>query len=73
MFKKKTKDHSFYDVSLFIIVIGILVFTYGAVGWLFNAFGNSCRFVLPSEKVMGGAIIMALGYIQLELELMRAK
>ncbi len=73
MFKRKTNEHSFYGVALAMIMLGILVFTYGLVGWVFNLLGSGCTFVFPSMKIMGGAIIIALGYIHLELELLRNK
>lgn len=73
MFKKKSNACSFYDVALFLIIVGIIIFTYGLVGWVFNTLGNSCHFVQPSTKIIGGMIILGLGYIHLELELLRTK
>mgnify|MGYP001561132702 CR=1 FL=1 len=73
MFKKKTAEASFYDVALALIIMGALILTYGLVGWLFNSFGSACTFVFPSMKIMGGLVILALGYIQLELELLRKR
>ncbi|MEK9156043.1 MAG: hypothetical protein AAB360_01940 [Patescibacteria group bacterium] len=73
MFKKKDTSHQFYSVAMAIILAGAFIFTYGAVGWLWNVFGTSCSFVYPSEKIIGGLLVIALGYIQLELDLLRQK
>lgn len=73
MFSKKEPEHSFYGVSIFFIILGALIFTYGIVAWLFNNISLDSGFYFPSFKVIGGAIIMLLGYIQLELELLRQK
>lgn len=73
MFAKKGQEHSFYGVAILLIVLGVVVFTYGAAAWLFNIFSVDAGFYFPSFKVIGGAIIMALGYIQLELEMLRRK
>jgi uncharacterized membrane protein YidH (DUF202 family) len=73
MFSKKEPEHSLYGVAVALIILGILIFVYGSVAWLFNIYSENSGFYFPSIKVIGGAIIMALGYIQLELELLRQK
>ena len=73
MFSRKNSEHSFYGVAIGLIVLGIIIFVYGTVAWLFNIYSTDAGFYFPSFKVIGGAIIMALGYIQLELELLRQK
>jgi len=60
-------------VAIGLIVLGIVIFVYGSVAWLFNIYSVDAGFYFPSFKVIGGAIIMALGYIQLELEITRQK
>lgn len=70
MFPKNPKEAAFYSVALFLIVIGAGIMAFGIVEWLFNALRNS-DFFMPSAKIIGGLIVLALGYIQLEIELLR--
>ncbi|MCL5410930.1 MAG: hypothetical protein M1324_03720 [Patescibacteria group bacterium] len=73
MFSRKEPEHSFYGVAVCFIILGTIIFVYGSVAWLFNIFSADSGFYFPSFKVLGGLIIMALGYIQLELGLLRQK
>jgi hypothetical protein len=70
MFPKNPKEVSFYGVGVVIILIGAVIFAYGGVTWLFNVFRDT-NFSMPSGKIIGGLVVIALGYIQIELELMR--
>jgi len=72
MFKRDPEKIGFSGVALFIIFAGIVVFSAGLVMWLFNYFGNTA-FNFPASKIIGGLIVIALGYIVLELELLRKK
>ena len=73
MFWHKREDKSFVAVALTFILIGAGIFAYGIVGWLMNVASQDMLVVFPSIKVMGGLVIMCLGYIQLELGLLRKK
>jgi len=70
MFPKNPKEATFYSVALFLIVVGAAILAYGLIEWLFNAI-RDFKFFMPSAKIIGGLIILALGYIQLEIELLR--
>ena len=72
MFDKNRKNVSFFGVSIALILSGAIILSVGAVMWLFNVYGDS-SFAMPSAKVIGGLVVMALGYIQLELEWIRTK
>lgn len=72
MFNYDPDKISFRGVGIFLIVIGASVFAYGTVAWLFNYFADTA-FVLPSEKFIGGLAVLGLGYIILEIELLRKK
>lgn len=72
MFNKNRKNVSFFGVGIALILSGAIILSVGAVMWLFNVWGDS-SFVMPSTKVIGGLVVMALGYIQLELEWIRTK
>lgn len=61
----------FYGVAMFIILFGSVLLALGAVELGLNLIGTS-SFNQPLLKVMGGVIIIALGYIHLELELLRS-
>ena len=63
---------SFRGVALLLILAGATIFAMGIVMWLFNYFGDTI-FSFPSTKVIGGLIVLALGYIALELEFIRKK
>lgn len=72
MFDKNRKNVSFFGIGICLILAGALIFSVGAIMWLFNIYGDS-SFAMPSAKIVGGLVIMALGYIQLELEWIRTK
>lgn len=73
MFFHKREDKSFVAVALMMILIGSAVLAYGIVGWLLNVARDELIIAFPSLKVMGGLVIISLGYIQLELGLLRNK
>ena len=73
MFWHRREDKSFMAVALTFILIGAGVFAFGVVGWLMNWASNAISVAFPSLKIMGGLVIMCLGYIQLELGLIRRK
>jgi len=68
MFKKLDED-SFYNVAVCFIAIGAVIATFGMLAWLIG--GNLIAY--PFFKVIAGLLIMSLGYIQLELGLLRSK
>lgn len=67
------KRATFYGVALLMIIIGAALFAVGAVAWALNCYLNTTVISIPSLKLMGGLVVMALGYIILELELIRKK
>lgn len=73
MFWHRREDRSFIAVALTMILIGAAIFAFGLVGWLINVSQQEVVMVFPSVKVIGGLVVMSLGYIQLELGLIRQK
>jgi len=67
------KSKTFFGVAIIMILIGAALFAIGVVAWIANNYTNSTIISIPSLKVMGGLVTMALGYIILELELIRKK
>ena len=67
------KNATFYGVAIIMILIGAALFSIGAVSWLVNCYTDTTVISIPSLKIMGGLVVMALGYIILELELIRKK
>jgi len=67
------KDKSFLAVAICIILAGVGFFVFGVLSWWVNVAAQENLIAFPSLKVMGGLVIMALGYIQLELGLLRDK
>lgn len=70
MLARKPKEGAFYSVALAMIILGASILAAGVSFWILNMFYNYSM-SMPSEKVIGGTIICALGYIILELELVR--
>lgn len=64
---------SFLSVAITLIIIGIIFFVLGGLAWLYNTGGKGLMMTMPAEKMLAGIIIIGLGYITLELELLRTK
>ena len=62
----------FWGVALAVIVVGSGIFAVGCVEWLEN-FLISAGFHTPAYKIFAGLIVIALGYITMELELIRTQ
>ncbi len=62
----------FAGVALALILAGAGIFAFGCVQWLYNTVADY-SFAMPSVKIIGGLVVIALGYIHLELELIRTK
>jgi hypothetical protein len=73
MWFRNRQDKSYVGVAVTFILIGAALFAFGLVSWLINSASGLTVVFEPSGKVMGGLIVMALGYIQLELGLIREK
>ncbi|QQG49689.1 MAG: hypothetical protein HZB70_02725 [Candidatus Berkelbacteria bacterium] len=73
MFWHKREDKPFVAVAMTMIILGAAILAFGLVGWLTNVSANELIVAFPSLKVMGGLVIIGLGYIQLELGLLRKK
>lgn len=73
MFFHKREDKSFVAVALAFILVGAAIFAFGVMSWLINTMQEQTIVAMPSAKVIGGLVVMALGYIQLELGLLRSK
>ncbi|MEX1052158.1 MAG: hypothetical protein WEC83_02085 [Patescibacteria group bacterium] len=72
-FAKKHQDRSYVAVAMTVIFMGAAVFAFGVSGWLINWMNEEIIVAIPSMKILGGIVIMSLGYIQLELGLLRDK
>ena len=60
-------------VAMLMILAGVVIFVFGVLGWWVNVSVAQNLIAFPSLKVIGGLVIMELGYIQLELGLLRNK
>ena len=69
----RNKEKSFLPVAMAFILVGAIIFTFGIIAWLFNLTLGFNQIATPSGKIIGGLIVMALGYIQLELGLTRGR
>jgi len=70
---KSLKERNYENVALLFIVVGIFIFVYGLIGWLVNFMAETNYVADPFRKIADGAILTVLGYIQMELELLRHK
>lgn len=66
------KSGELRGVALATILFGALVFAYGLASWCLNFWGDY-SFFFPAGKMIGGSIIISLGYIHLNLEELRKK
>lgn len=73
MFFHRREERSFLGVALMMIMFGAAIFAYGVVGWLTNVSQQEIIIATPAQKIIGGLIVISLGYIQLELSLLRRK
>lgn len=73
LFHHQHENKSFLAVAMSIIIIGAAIFAFGVVAWLINTFSDSICYVWPSFKILSGLVVLSLGYIILELELIRRK
>lgn len=73
MLFRNRKDKSFVAVAGAVILAGVVIFVFGILGWWVNITAQENIIAIPSLKVIGGLVIMSLGYIQLELGLLRDK
>lgn len=67
------KDKPFLGVALAFILVGAFILAYGLVAWLYNFLSAANLLNTPSSKVLGGLVVIGLGYVILELELVRKK
>lgn len=73
MFTKRDYNKiSFASVGLAFVFIGAIITAFGLVGWLIQALGGQVM-AFPFFKAIGGMGIIGLGYLILELELLRKK
>lgn len=67
---KRPKEVSFFGVAIGVIFIGAGLFSLGLVEWFFNYF-SAFEAGYPMLKIITGVVIIALGYIIVELEWIR--
>lgn len=75
MLSKRDYDKiSFKGVGMAFILFGGIVFAFSMAAWFlrfFNLSTETCAF--PFFKAIGSAVVIGLGYIILEVELLRKK
>ncbi len=64
---------TFYDVALMLILSGVVFFAYGVAGGVYNYVIKQICVAFPAAKAIGGLIVMGIGYVVIELELLRKK
>lgn len=71
---KYYKEKLFAGIAIMFILLGAIVFTIGAVTWFYNMIiGSNSIITFPGFKAISGLLIIGIGYIILELELIRLK
>ena len=69
-FRKDQPKRNFIGVAIATLLSGAFIIVLGLVELGFNLWDKG-TFAGPTFKIVGGLVVMALGYIQLELELLR--
>ena len=72
--KRDYNKISFHGVGLAFILFGGIVFAFAFAAWFLQFYGYTtsvCAF--PFFKAIGSALVIGLGYVVLELELLRKK
>lgn len=70
--KRDYNKISFVGVGLFFIIVGAVVVAFGLAGWLIQVSGGQVM-AYPFFKAIAGMILIGLGYLILEIELLRKK
>lgn len=74
MFTKRDYNKiSFHGVGLLLIFVGAIIVAVALASWMVLLFGGISVCADPIFKAMGGFIILGLGYLILEIELLRKK
>lgn len=73
-FRRKLDKHKAYflGVAMAVIIAGAAILALGLVELGLNLWDSS-NYYSPLSKVIGGLVVLALGYIHLELEEIRVK
>jgi len=74
MIFRKFDNHKpyFQSVAIATLLVGAAILALGIVELLLNIGGNA-NYSAPMFKIVGGLIVTSLGYIHLELEMLRIK
>ena len=65
---------SFKGVAIAFILFGAAIFAVSLVFWFFSYFWSmGCSMAYPFFKALAGLMVMGVGYIILELEILRMK
>lgn len=67
-----SKKPYFQGVAIATLLAGAVILSLGIVELGFNLWGNT-DYTAPFFKVVGGLVVISLGYIHLELEMIRIK
>ena len=62
----------FRGVAIAVLLCGVVILALGLVELALNLFNNDA-YSAPMFKIIGGLIVLALGYIHFELEMLRIK
>lgn len=73
MFVSKDSKMPFRGVALGFIIFGVVILSIAMASWFISVYTAFSFINAPFEKLIGGVIITGIGYVILELELMRSK
>ena len=74
MFTKRDYDKiSFKGVGLGMIIFGTLIFGISIADWYLVTLGENGLIAYPFFKAISGVIVIGMGYLILEIELLRKK
>jgi hypothetical protein len=73
MFATKNSKMPFRGVAMGLIVFGVIILSVALACWFVSIYSGYSFINAPFEKLIGGTIIAGIGYVVLELELLRDK
>ncbi len=68
----RSSSKNFLAVAITVILIGAVLLAVGVIQYVLSFFTNQ-TFGWPALKIIAGVVVISLGYIQLQLELIRVK
>ena len=67
----KKRRISYRDIGIALIIFGSAVIGVGIASCAMHQIGRNCFFSINFFEILGGILVLALGFVMMELELLR--